>query len=587
VARFPQSFVEDLRTRADIVQVVQEHVSLKKVGATYKGLCPFHGEKTPSFHVNREKGFFHCFGCGVGGDVIKFVELHERVGFTDAVRLLAQKVGLTVPDAAGEADEADARDREALLKLHELAAGFFRQQLAEPVGARARDQLGRRGVTAATIDALGLGYAPAGREALKNWLLGQGYALPLLVKSGLVALRDNGQAWDRFRNRLMIPIARDTGSIVAFGGRAMDEDQVPKYLNSPETPIYSKGRTLYGLNLTKPWLRQKGYVVLVEGYFDFAMVYQECQWPVVAACGTALTPQQAHLLRRFVDKVALSYDPDAAGQGAAAKSGDLLIAEGFQVHVALLPPGDDPDGFIRKRGAAQYKAVLQASKPYLEYLLERALATKDMRRDAERRAFLQEMLTVAARIPDAAARDQFADTIAHRARVTESVVRAEIRKAAVERRTEVTVQQAPSFGQVKPAERGLIWALVNRPEEAAEALFELEPGDLEGLAAGRILEQALFVHGRGGDPSPSALLARLNSEEAQLVTGVAAAQTPPAAALACVRALRRLRLEREGAAVQREIDRLQETGGGQDIDRLWQQKRELLQRIASLGITGT
>jgi hypothetical protein len=194
---------------------------------------------------------------------------------------------------------------------------------------------------------------------------------------------------------------------------------------------------------------------------------------------------------------------------------------------------------------------------------------------------------VAARIPDAAARDQFADTIAHRARVTESVVRAEIRKAAVERRTEVTVQQAPSFGQVKPAERGLIWALVNRPEEAAEALFELEPGDLEGLAAGRILEQALFVHGRGGDPSPSALLARLNSEEAQLVTGVAAAPTPPAAALACVRALRRLRLEREGAAVQREIDRLQETGGGQDIDRLWQQKRELLQRMSALGVTGT
>jgi hypothetical protein len=209
-----------------------------------------------------------------------------------------------------------------------------------------------------------------------------------------------------------------------------------------------------------------------------------------------------------------------------------------------------------------------------------------MRKDADRRAFLQDMLTVAAKIPDAAARDQFADTIAHRARITESVVRAEIRKAAVEKRTEVSTRQVPSFGQVKPAERGLIWALVNHADEAAEALFELDPADLEGLATAGILEQALLVHGQGGEASPSALLARLTEEETQLATAMAAAPAPPAPAIACVRALRRLRLEREGAAVQREIDRLQETGSG-DIDRLWQQKRELLQRIASLGITGT
>jgi DNA primase len=586
VALVPQSFIEDLRTRADIVQVVQEHVSLKKAGATYKGLCPFHGEKTPSFHVNREKGFFHCFGCGVGGDVIKFIEMHERLGFMDAVRLLAQKFGLTVPEASGDANEADARERETLVKIHDAATEFFRAQLEEPAGARARDQMQRRGLTPATVEQLGLGYAPSGREVLKNWLLARGYSLPLLLRSGLVAMRDNGQAVDRFRNRLMIPIARDTGSIVAFGGRALEADQVPKYLNSPETPIYSKGRTLYGLNLTKPWLRQKGYVILVEGYFDFAQVYQECQWPVVAACGTALTQQQAQLLHRFVTKVALSYDPDAAGQGAAAKSGDLLISEGFQVQVALLPPGDDPDGFIRKRGAAQYKAVMAQSKPYLEYLLDRGSSARDMRKDSDRREFLQDMLAVAAKIPDAAARDQFADTIAHRARITESVVRAEIRKAAVEKRTEVTTRQVPTFGGVKPAERGLIWTLVNQPDEAAEALFELEPADLEGLATARILEVALDIHAQGGEATPSGLLARLTEEETQLVTAAAALPTPPAPALACVRALRRLRLEREGAAVQREIDRLQATGHG-DIDQLWQQKRELLQRIASLGVIGT
>jgi DNA primase len=590
VALVPQTFIEDLRTRADIVQVVQEHVSLKKAGATYKGLCPFHGEKTPSFHVNQEKGFFHCFGCGVGGDVIKFVELHERVGFMDAVRLLAQKFGLTVPEGSADANEADARERETLLKIHEVAATFFQEQLATPAGARARDQIARRDLTPTTVEALGLGYAPAARETLKNALVAQGYPLPLLIKSGLVAMRDNGQAVDRFRNRLMIPIARDTGSLVAFGGRALDADQLPKYLNSPETPIYTKGRTLYGLNLTKPWLRQKGYAVLVEGYFDFAQVYQECQWPVVAACGTALTTQQAQLLHRFVSKIALSYDPDAAGQGAAAKSGDLLITEGFQVQVALLPPGDDPDGFIRKHGAARYKAVATQAKPYLEYLLDRSLAAHDMKKEGERRVFLQEMLTVAAKIPDAAARDQFADTIAHRAKITESVVRAEIRKAAVERRTEIDVRRAPTFGRAKPAERGLIWAIMNHPDEAAEALFELEPADTEGVATARILDAALALLAGGGEFSPSALLARLNEEDMQLATALATDEVlvkeGENLARNCVLELQRLRLEREHMALQQEIDRIQNSGDG-DIVQLAQQKIRALQSSAKSNASKT
>jgi len=587
VALFPTAFVEDLRSRADIVQVVQEYVSLKKAGNSYKGLCPFHGEKTPSFHVNREKGFFHCFGCGVGGDVIKFVELQEKVGFTDAVRLLARKFGLTVPETGPDGSEADARDRETLLKIHEVAGAWFRQQLGTPAGARARQQLEARGITAETIETLGLGYAPPSRDLLLTHLRAQGFQEPLLLRSGLVLERDNGQVVDRFRNRLIIPIARDSGSIVAFAGRSMDTDQVPKYLNSPETPIYSKGRTLYGLTHTKALLRKSGFVVLVEGYFDFAQVLQECRLPVVATCGTALTPQQAQLLRRFVSKIVLSFDPDAAGQSAAVRSCDLLVSEGFQVNVAVLPGGDDPDTFIRNRTGRQYAAQLQQSKPYLEYLLDRAAAAHDLRRDDDRRAFLQEMLAVAARIPDAAARDQFADRIAHRARITESVVRDEIRKAAVERRTEVSAREMPSLGELKPAERGLLWALMNQPEDAADALGALDPGDFEGLASASILEQAARAQTTGAARSPVAFLARLSKEEAQVVTGIAAAAAPPASAHACALALKRLRLEREGAAVQQEIDRVQQSGRSGDIDRLWQQKHELLRRMAALEITGT
>ncbi len=266
MALFPQSFIDDLKLQANIVQVIQEYVSLKRVGRTYKGLCPFHGEKTPSFHVDPEKGFFHCFGCNVGGDVFKFLELHEKVGFAEAVKMLAQKAGMSLPEPT-EGDPSARQDsalREALLKMHEMATVYFREQLAAPAGNRARQQLTERGVSAQTIEQLGLGFAPQSREGLKARLLAQGFSQALIVQSGLVVQRDggpstgsgpsragsrDGEVIDRFRNRLMIPICRDTGSVIAFGGRAMDTDQVPKYLNSPETPIYSKSRTLYGLQL--------------------------------------------------------------------------------------------------------------------------------------------------------------------------------------------------------------------------------------------------------------------------------------------------------------------------------------------------
>src|SRR3954467_11361922 len=293
---FPQQFIDDLRLQANILQVVQEYVPLKRAGTSYKGNCPFHNEKTPSFNVHPDKGFFHCFGCGVGGDVFKFLELHEKVGFQDAVKMLAQKFGIALPELAdGGSDDArrDSALRESLLKAHEIAAAYFKEQLAAPAGGRARAQLAERGVTQQTIADLGLGFAPNPRDGLKQRLLKQGFAQGVLLQSGLIVQREGGEVVDRFRNRLMVPICRDTGSVIAFGGRQMEADQGgPKYLNSPETPIYSKSRTLYGLHLTKAAIRKQGYALLVEGYFDFAQVYQSHAFsdsgaPVVASCGTA------------------------------------------------------------------------------------------------------------------------------------------------------------------------------------------------------------------------------------------------------------------------------------------------------------
>ena len=581
MALFPQAFIDDLKHHADIVVVIQDYVSLKKTGATYKGLCPFHGEKTPSFHVNREKGFFHCFGCGVGGDVFKFLELHEKVGFQDAVKQLAQRFGMTLPELEqNDEQRANTAEREALLKVHEAAAAWFREQLATPAGARARKQLADRAITQATIDALGLGFAP--RDGLRQALTKAGFSTALLVRAGLVLQRDDGSLADRFRNRLIIPISRDTGSVIAFGGRALEPDQQPKYLNSPETAIYSKSRTLYGLNLSKAAIRQGGFAVMVEGYFDWAQVYQAGVQGVVASCGTALTPQQAQQLRRFTAKVVLNFDPDAAGQGAAAKSCEMLVGEGFDVNVATLPAGEDPDTFVRRHGRAGYAEQLRQSRPYLEYLLDRVAAGHDLTTDEGRVRFLAEMLPIASRIPDATMRDRFADRLAFKARVTDEVVRAEIRKAVVHKQTTLSRREMPSFGQVTKAEKGLIWWLVHRPEEGGAALAALEPADLEGLASRSVLDLARQLNEDKG-LSPSMLFERLNMVEAQLVTAVASEAEPPVHEVnGCVHDIRRLRREREYAALQREIDRSQQQGDQAAVNALLEKKRALLQLIADL-----
>jgi DNA primase len=576
-----------VKHQADIVVVIQDYVSLKKNGANYKGLCPFHGEKTPSFQVNRDKGFFHCFGCGAGGDVIKFLQLHEKIGFHDAVKQLAQRFGMTIPETEQTDDQrASAAEREALLKVHESAAKWFREQLLTPAAARIRRQIADRGINDTTGEAMGLGFAPPSRTALKDELLKQGYSEGLLVRAGLLVQREEGPSVDRFRNRLMIPIRRDTGSVIGFGGRAVDADQQPKYLNSPETPIYSKGRTLYGLDLSKAGIRQKGFGVLVEGYFDFGQVYQ-AGFPAVASCGTALTPQQVQQLHRFASKVVLSFDPDTAGQGAAAKSSELFVADGFDVNVAELPAGQDPDTFIRSHGASGYGERLKHSKPYLEYLLDRTAAGYNLNSDEGRVKFLAAMLPTAARIPDAAMRDRFADRLAFKANVTDEVVRAKIREAAVQKQTTFATNTIPSLGHVTKAEKALIWCLIHEPETALTALVDLEAADFEELPSRSVLDLARGLNDNRGF-SPSVLLERLNMVEAQLVTGIASEPEPPALSLgSCVGELRRARYERERATVQRAIAQLQTRGAavGGELDALLARKGELGRLIQALVIS--
>jgi len=380
----------------------------------------------------------------------------------------------------------------------------------------------------------------------------------------------------------MIPIHRDNGAIIAFGGRAMDAWQQPKYLNSPETPIYTKGRTLYGLHVSKALIRQVGFAVLVEGYFDFGQVFQ-VGYPAVASSGTALTPEQARQLLRFTKKVVLSFDPDTAGQGAAAKSSEMLVAEGFEVNVALLPKGDDPDTFVRKHGRAGYGERLRQSQPYLEYLLDRAAAGHNLNTDEGRVKFLGDMMPVASRIPDAAMRDRFADRLAHKAQVTDEVIRAEIRKAAVHRQISVPRQAKPTLGTVIQAEKGLIWLLVHRPDSALDVLAQLEPADVEALTSRSVLDLALELKENSGF-SPATFFQRLTQSEAELVTRIAAEPEDATWAVEfCVRQLRRNRLERERTALRQEIERVQRSGGT-DVNALLTRIGELGRMIQALAI---
>jgi DNA primase len=588
MALFPQRFIDDLRLQANIVEIVQEYVPLRRAGATYKGLCPFHSEKTPSFHVNPEKGFFHCFGCGAGGDVFKFLELHEKLEFPEAVRHLAQRLGLTLPEPdenTGEDARGDAALRESLLRAHEAAAAYFREQLAGPAGARARQQLSQRDVDGRTVEQLGLGYASPSRDGLKNRLLQQGFSAGLLVQSGLVVQRETEQV-DRFRNRLMIPICRDSGPVIAFAGRSIEPDQPPKYLNSPETPIYSKGRTLYGLNLTRTAVRKLGYAVLVEGYFDFAQVFKTDAAPAVASCGTALTLQQAQLLRRFTSRVVLSFDPDTAGQTATARSCELLVQQGFDVNVVMLDKGEDPDTFIRRHGAERYRERLRSSRPYLEYLLDQAGRRLDLRQDRQKRAFLESMLPIVNLLSTDAARDQFAERVAFKAGITDEVVRSAFRKVAVRRQPSLSNADLPSLGEPKKFEKALIWWLVQRPADTLPVLGTLEEADFETSAAREIFEVARSLHSEPPELVPAALIQRLSTGSARLVTGIGSEPAPPANRVAeCVQVMRQQRLGRESAAIQREIDRLQELGAelhGDEINALWQRKIELLHRIEEL-----
>jgi DNA primase len=621
-------FKETVKQRADIVRIVGDYVKLKKAGAqNYSGLCPFHNEKTPSFSVHATRQFFHCFGCGVSGDVFSFVQRIENITFPEAVRAVAQKLGIALPKItySSPAEAKEAKLRTVLLEVHERACTFFQEYLKRPEGANARAYLAGRGLNDGTIKAFRIGYAPDSGFLLRDRLRGdfeeevlresgmfswkaensrQASALsPQQTARSLDSARDeeserqrpttNDQPpttaamYSKFRNRVMFPITNEAGRVIAFTGRTLSSEEKagPKYLNSPETAIYSKSRLLFNLDQAKEAIRKLDYAILVEGQMDCISLFAAGFHNVIASSGTAFTELQARLLGRFTRNVVVNFDPDTAGAKASERTLGLLVEEEFQVKVLTLEPGFDPDLFIRHKGKEAYAGALKNSQKYFDYLIERARAQFPVRSAEGKVKAVNYLLPHVQRVPSRIVRDGLAREMAQKLGIDSAVLRQELKHAAANRST-VTLR-APAELQVTDAEKILIRALASATKmPTSDHLLSTRDGAEEEFDPARQAQFALKSEGLHLGLATESLIEVLLTTETLQVTELSLPRTDrallasvlmkddeeltPERLEGAVRALRRIQLRRKLERVQREL----QGAAGQEAGQLQALLRE-------------
>src|SRR5499427_377999 len=576
------SFAEKVKQQADIVRVVGEYVQLKKAGQNFRGLCPFHSEKTPSFNVHSTKQIYHCFGCGQGGDVFKFVMEMEKCSFPEAMRIVAEKCGIALPRPRERSPEErrENEQRVVLVEIHREAQSYFVKQLESSLeGKAARAYLEDRGLDRDAIARFGIGYAPSGGDLLLRHLRPK--YQERLVDSGLISRDQSGRLFDRFRRRITFPISNESSKIVAFGARALGDDQ-PKYLNSSETPIYSKSNVLYHLDRAKDALRRQDFAVLVEGYMDAIAVARAGISNVVASCGTALAETQIKLLGRFTKRVIVNYDPDTAGKAATERSLSSLLEQDFEVRVLALPAiGDkkaDPDLYIREKGAEGYQKQLREAPPYVDYLIARARQMDLTTGEGKLRA-VNFLLPYVQKVPNRILRSEWATRISQQLRLDEPVLRAALSKAAAERRSEVKTQPELVGRAAKPVERRLIRMLAESEGFRRELAQQLQSGQLyHGLETEKIFA-ALVVASFSGEPvQPSEIGAMLEERDRRLLFEILFEEAQEGSweeAQSCLEALSRKQVERELADVQRGIEA---NPTGPALRELLTRKQELMRR---------
>jgi DNA primase len=584
---------------------VGEYVQLRRSGAqNFQGLCPFHNEKSPSFSVHATRQFFHCFGCGVSGDVFSFVQKIENVTFPEAVRLVAQKLGIALPKVQFNSPEEarEAKMRGALLDLHESACQFFQQQLMKPEAAHAREYLKGRGLDVEAVKLFRIGFAPESGFLLRDRLKSEA-GEELLRESGLFSWKDRGDGHDdsaktnsaalysKFRNRIMFPICNEQGKVIAFTGRtlAADEKSGPKYLNSPETPIYSKSRVLFNLHLAKEAIRQLGYMILVEGQMDCISVYNAGFHNVIASSGTAFTEMQAKLLGRYSKNIVVNFDPDTAGAAAAERSLAMLVTEDFQIRILSLEQGFDPDLYIRRKGREAYEVALRGAQRYFDYIVERAQKQFPVRTPEGKAKAVAYLLPHIQRVPNRIVRDELATDVAQKLQIDPGVLRQELRHGGGVQKNIATRSHVPPRPTISEAERVLLRALaggetITAPDEngndvtyaaADQAHYSLTSEHLhEGLPTEALLQKLLAAWEAKQDP----LEADLTEQERSLLHTLLLRDAEPLSADLLHNTLESLRIprwERRQAELKHDLAKAAAAGDNDAVRSLMTELRDV------------
>lgn len=572
------NFTETVRNSADIVRVVSDYVSLKGAGSAFKGLCPFHSEKTPSFSVHREKQIFHCFGCGAGGDVFSFIMSAEKVAFPEAVRIVAEKCGVPIPAQPG-LDDKQFDQRKQLFEIYDRACAYFQQRLSTEEAAAARQVLEKRQIQPAYVERFHLGYAPA--TGLMNHLHIQDP-----VGSGLFIKNDRGETYDRFRRRLMFPIWNERGKTIGFGGRALAADAQPKYLNSPESPLYSKSYVLYAMHLARDAAQKQGQLVVVEGYFDCLSLHQAGIENVVASCGTSLTQQQVAIMARYVPEVVMNYDPDAAGQNAMRRSIDLLLAKGLRVRILKLAGGLDPDDFVRKEGGDVYRGLLARAPYFWQYLMAEAARQTDLNDPALKASAVNDVVQHVAKIQDRIEQLEVARAVAEGFKVPEPVILERLNltprrpDVGVVFRSRTVVETRRPERRLTSAEKQLILALL-QDLEIAKALEPVLQGEfLSDVWSAPVLEKLVK------EPGGNVEKALENVQDEELRKEVRAAVLEPFGRISADEALSSVTRLNNDFLVKKSreiLDQLKQYGNGAAPAELVEKHQNLVRELSRMG----
>jgi len=596
--RIPRGFSEELRNQADIVRIVSDYISLKKKGRDWAACCPFHNEKTPSFYVSQGKQIFKCFGCSKGGGIFDFIMEIEGCSFPEAIRIVAEKTGVTVPVETDNAREYEERasQRAELMRLNQWATEFFEQNLTETAeGRRALDYLAARGVNEETRKAFRLGYAPNSWDAMSGYLRSRGALTTQIEHSGLVTLREGSGFYDRFRHRLMFPICDAQGRIIAFGGRILGDGE-PKYLNSPETTLYIKGMHLFGLSHAREAIRQRGYAILVEGYLDFLIPFQAGVRHLAASLGTALTENQARLLGRYARRIVVNFDPDSAGQAATKRSLELLLTEAFKVNVLTLPDNLDPDEYIRTHGPANYLKLLKGSQPFLDYIVDQAISSHDQTRPTGKVETINAILPYLRLVKDRIERAEHFERIADRLKIDSRLIREEFKKAAETRSERVGERAIKATLVVKPAERKLLEILINQAAVRRLMMFQMTEEDYEGLRTAQLFRLIFEFEQQGVEMGYHNLSQALGDDDLarDLLPGLIIGSAAPSPAeygspehaereaAESLHSLRCMKLAEKQAALQVEINQAQRNNDVARLGELMMLKFELAKRERAL-----